>query len=137
MQSNLKKAVHAGFAVVGGGVLVLTHLAAGQPAGAIEVGDGHPNPGLTDGEFTVRRPEGGPVRAVTINVAGGRIADITADYNDHNRKSHSLNTTAVLRLRAEAIAEQSADDLDFVTGATVTSEQFIGSLQEAIDLARP
>lgn len=61
---------------------------------------------------------------------------MTADYNDANRKSHSINTTTVAALRNELLTEQSADGLDLITGATATSTQFIGSLQDLINEAR-
>ena len=136
MKRNLKRAVHAGFAVVGGGVLAVTYANAYRPATAATFPDDHPNPGLVDGEYVVKNDDG-PLRSLTMTVDGGRIVDVRGDYNKHNRKSHSLNSTAVAQLRAEALDEQSADDLDLFTGATVTSGQFVGSLQEAVDLATP
>ncbi len=135
MAKNFKKAVHGGFAVVGGGVLVLTHLAATQPALAGPHTEGDPHPGLTDGTFSLETG-GGPLRAVTMTVTDGRISSIEADYNTHNRKSDALNTAAIVRLRSEVYAEQSADDLDLVTGATVTSQQFVDSMQDLINQAR-
>lgn len=135
MQSKVKKAMHAGFAVVGAGLLVATHVAAGHEAGPADFDEDHPNPGLADGRFSETR-DSGPVRSVTIYVADGRMIDIRTDYNSHNRKSHALNTTAVAQLRAEALEAQSADELDLVTGATVTAQAFIGSLQDAINQAR-
>ena len=134
-QSTVKKAVHTGFAVLGVGLLAGTHVAAGHQPGPVALDGDHPNPGLADGHWTETR-DAGPVRSVTIYVSGGRMIDIRTDYNAHNRKSHSLNTTAVARLRADALEAQSADDLDLVTGATVTSQGFIGSLQDAINQAR-
>lgn len=134
-QSTVKKVTHTGFAVVGVGLLAATHVAAGHEAGPATFDANHPNPGLTDGHFTEVR-DYGPVRSVTIYVAGGRMIDIRTDYNRHNRKSHALNSTAVVQLRAEALEEQSADALDLVTGATFTTQAFVSSLQDAINQAR-
>ena len=134
-RSAVKKAVHSGCAVIGVGLIAATHLAVGHEPGPIALDGEHPHPGLADGHWTATR-EDGPVRSVTIYVVDGRMIDIRADYHRHNRKSHALNTTAIVRLRAEALAEQSADDLDLVTGATYTTHAFVGSLQDAIDQAR-
>ena len=52
--------------------------------------------------------------------------------NDH--KDQEINSFAVPILNQEAVQAQSAD-IDMVSGATVTSEGYLGSLQSAIDQA--
>ena len=99
-----------------------------------------PNHGLHDGEYRVETPcidaDFCPIRTLAIDVQGGQIANIDVAYHNMNRNSHSRNSRAVRMLTESALRSQSADGLDFVTGATVTSVMFQGSLQEAINQAR-
>ena len=53
-------------------------------------------------------------------------------WNDH--KDQEINSYAVPILNQEAVDQQSAD-IDMVSGATYTSQGYIGSLQSAIDQA--
>lgn len=129
-----KKLAHSSMALVGGGVLVLTYLAV-EPPSAELAHDDVPNPGLLDGTYLMFGE--GPIKSLTMYVENGRITRIDVTYNDHNRKSHALNTGAVARMRAQVLAQQNADGIDFVTGATATSEQFVTSMQAVIDRARP
>lgn len=136
MRNDRKKYVNAAFGLLGAGALGISYYAASHSGFQNEVfDDSHPNPGLNDGTYVVENPSG-PVRSLTLTVNGGRIVNVDVSYNDHNRTSHQLNTAAVTQLRAEVLDEQSADDLDLVTGATATSAQFVTSLQAAIDRAR-
>ncbi|MER7006650.1 FMN-binding protein [Dactylosporangium sp. NPDC000555] len=72
---------------------------------------------------------------LSIVVSGGKITDIKVldSPNDHSR-SVQISKGALPRLRAEALAAQSAD-IDTVTGATYTSSGYKLSLQSAIDRA--
>ena len=72
---------------------------------------------------------------VQITVENGKITDsqvTQVPWNDH--KDQEINSYAVPILNQEAVDAQSAD-IDMVSGATFTSQGYIGSLQSAIDQA--
>ncbi len=72
---------------------------------------------------------------VRITVAGGRITDVTAvQLPDSKAKSVRLSTNAAAVLRTRVLAAQSAD-VDTVSGATMTADAYLDSLQSAIDKA--
>ena len=76
----------------------------------------------------------GPVQ-VEITVAGGTITDVTVvDYPDGNGKDQQINARALPVLVQETLDSQSAD-IDMVSGATVTSDGYVESLQSALDQA--
>jgi uncharacterized protein with FMN-binding domain len=76
----------------------------------------------------------GPVQ-VQITVANGEISDVTVvEYPTGNGKDREINARALPVLVQETLDAQSAD-IDMVSGATVTSEGYIGSLQSALDEA--
>lgn len=76
----------------------------------------------------------GPVQ-VRITVADGKITDATAvQYPSGNGKDQEINAYALPILAQEAVAAQSAQ-IDHVSGATVTSDGYVQSLQSAIDQA--
>ena len=76
----------------------------------------------------------GPVQ-VQITVAGGKITDITpVQYPNGNGRDQEINSYALPVLAQEALAAQSAN-IDHVSGATVTSDGYVQSLQSAIDQA--
>jgi len=72
---------------------------------------------------------------VEITVADGTItsADAVA-YPTGNPRDQQINAYAVPVLNAEVVAAQSAS-IDAVSGATVTSDGYLQSLQSAIDAA--
>ena len=74
----------------------------------------------------------GPVQ-VQITVDGGKItaADVL-QVPSGNHRDQEINSYAVPVLNGEVTDAQSAD-IDMVSGATVTSEGYIQSLQSAID----
>ena len=77
----------------------------------------------------------GPVQ-VRIAVADGQITSATAVvYPQNNHRDVEINAEAVPVLEQETVTSQSAD-IDMVSGATVTSDGYIQSLQSAIDQAR-
>jgi uncharacterized protein with FMN-binding domain len=83
---------------------------------------------------TVARTRWGPVQ-VQVVITGGRITDVTAlQYPTSNGRDREINAYALPRLHDRVIAAQSAE-IDAVTGATVTSEGYIESLQAALDMA--
>ena len=72
---------------------------------------------------------------VKITVVDGKVTDAEVTqvpWNDH--KDQEINSYAVPILNSEAVEAQSAD-IDMVSGATFTSQGYIGSLQSAIDQA--
>jgi uncharacterized protein with FMN-binding domain len=76
----------------------------------------------------------GPVQ-VQITVAGGKITDVRAvQYPNGNGRDQEINSYALPVLAQEALAAQSAN-IDHVSGATVTSDGYVQSLQSAIDQA--
>jgi uncharacterized protein with FMN-binding domain len=76
----------------------------------------------------------GPVQ-VQITVAGGQITDVTpVQYPNGNGRDQEINSYALPVLAKEALAAQSAN-IDQVSGATVTSDGYVQSLQSAIDQA--
>lgn len=65
-------------------------------------------------------------------IRGGKIADVLfLQYPNDRETSIEINKQAMPMLKTEAIAAQSAE-VDIVSGATQTSEAFIGSLKSAL-----
>ncbi|MBI4942216.1 MAG: FMN-binding protein [Actinobacteria bacterium] len=72
---------------------------------------------------------------VEITVENGRITKSEAvQYPQDNPKDVEINSYALPVLAEEVTAAQSAD-IDAVSGATVTSDGYVQSLQSAIDQA--
>jgi uncharacterized protein with FMN-binding domain len=72
---------------------------------------------------------------VRITVADGKItASEAVQYPTENPRDQEINSYAVPQLNSEAVQQQSGD-IDAVSGATVTSDGYIQSLQSAIDQA--
>ena len=72
---------------------------------------------------------------VQITVASGVITAVDAvEVPSGNQRDIEINDRAVPILAAEALQAQSAD-VDTVSGATVTSDGYLASLQSAIDQA--
>ena len=85
-----------------------------------------------DGETAQTR--WGPVQ-VRITVADGKIVSSEAVvYPNGNHEDAEINSYALPVLNQEAVQAQSAD-IDMVSGATVTSDGYVQSLQSAIDKA--
>ena len=76
----------------------------------------------------------GPVQ-VEITVANGTITDVSVvDYPNNNGKDQQINARALPVLVQETLKAQSAK-IDMVSGATVTSDGYVTSLQSALDQA--
>jgi uncharacterized protein with FMN-binding domain len=76
----------------------------------------------------------GPVQ-VQVMVDGGTITDVTVvDHPTENGKDRAINARAIPILVQETLDAQS-DDIDMVSGVTVTSEGYVESLQAALDQA--
>jgi uncharacterized protein with FMN-binding domain len=76
----------------------------------------------------------GPVQ-VQVTVRGGEITDVTTlQHPSGNPRDEEINAYALPVLRESVLSAQSAD-IDLVSGATVTSQGYVGSLQSALDQA--
>jgi uncharacterized protein with FMN-binding domain len=101
---------------------------AGAPAGAAPAGG---DTVITGAAASTRR---GPVQ-VQVTIRSGRIVDIVAlAVPDRSGRDQRINASAVPILRDEALSAQSAN-IDTVSGATITSDGYIQSLQSALDRA--
>ena len=76
----------------------------------------------------------GPVQ-VKITVKGGKITAVTAtEYPQESPRDYQINSYAIPALNQETLQASSAS-IDSVSGATYTSQGYIGSLQNALDQA--
>lgn len=76
----------------------------------------------------------GPVQ-VQVTISGGSITDVTAlQLTDADGRSVQISNRAAPILRQEVLASQSAN-VSNVSGATYTSQAYLGSLQSALDQA--
>jgi uncharacterized protein with FMN-binding domain len=74
----------------------------------------------------------GPVQ-VQVTISAGRITEVTVlRQPDGNRRDVEINSYALPQLTQEVLTAQSAQ-IDMVSGATVTSQGYIESLQAALD----
>ncbi|HEY6758535.1 MAG TPA: FMN-binding protein [Baekduia sp.] len=71
---------------------------------------------------------------VRIRVSGGRIVNVGAVYPNHKQRSITINTRAIPILKREVLKAQSAN-VQYVSGASDTSEAYKSSLQSAISKA--
>jgi uncharacterized protein with FMN-binding domain len=72
---------------------------------------------------------------VQITVSAGKISEVTAlQLTDDDRKSIQISNRAAPLLRTEVLSAQSAS-VKTISGATVTSNAYLSSLQAAIDAA--
>jgi uncharacterized protein with FMN-binding domain len=72
---------------------------------------------------------------VSITVTDGKITAVDVpEYPTENGKDREINADALPVLTQETLAAQSAD-IDMVSGATVTSQGYLQSLQSALDKA--
>lgn len=73
---------------------------------------------------------------VQVTIQSGKIANVNfVDYPQDRRTSARINSIATPYLVSEAIQAQSAN-VDIISGATLTSEAFMQSLQSALNAAR-
>ena len=83
---------------------------------------------------TVASTRWGPVQ-VQLTVSGGKITSVqVVQQPDDNRRDEEINASAVPTLVQETLDAQSAE-IDMVSGATITSEGYLQSLQSALDQA--
>jgi uncharacterized protein with FMN-binding domain len=73
---------------------------------------------------------------VQANVANGQLASVKVlQYPNDRRTSRYINSQALPVLKQEAIVAQSGD-VDFVSGATFTSQAYVHSLNQALAQAK-
>jgi uncharacterized protein with FMN-binding domain len=83
---------------------------------------------------SVAQTRWGPVQ-VSITVADGKITDVAVPvYPNGNGRDQEINAYALPVLRQETLSAQNAS-IDSVSGATVTSDGYLQSLQAALDTA--
>ena len=93
--------------------------------------------GYKDGQYTGKVADAyyGPLQ-VKVVIQQGRIVDVQfLDYPHDRRRSQSINDQVMPWLHDEAITAQSAQ-VDLVSGATLTSQAFVESLQSALVTAK-
>jgi len=72
---------------------------------------------------------------VQVTIQNGKITEVTPlQLTDAERKSAQISSRAAPVLRSEVLHAQSAN-VQTVSGATVTSEAYLSSLQAALDAA--
>lgn len=72
---------------------------------------------------------------VQVTIQNGKIIEVTPlQLTDAERKSAQISSRAAPVLRSEVLRSQSAN-VQTVSGATVTSEAYLTSLQAALDAA--
>ena len=72
---------------------------------------------------------------VELTISDGKITDVEVPvYPDGNGRDQEINSYALPQLISETISAQSAS-IDMVSGATVTSDGYLRSLQSALDKA--
>lgn len=73
---------------------------------------------------------------VQATVQDGKISDVEfLEYPNDRRTSIRINNVAVPYLKMEALQAQSAN-VDLISGATLTSQAFVMSLQQALSTAK-
>jgi uncharacterized protein with FMN-binding domain len=83
---------------------------------------------------SVAQTRWGPVQ-VAITVANGKITAVDVPQYPHgNGRDQQINAYALPVLKQETLSAQSAN-IDMVSGATVTSDGYVQSLQSALDQA--
>ncbi len=112
--------------------------AAPAPAAPVPAAPAAPTTAPTAGTAaftgTVAQTRWGPVQ-VRITVAAGKITAVdVVQYPSGNGKDREINAYALPVLTRNTLSAQSAN-IDMVSGATVTSDGYVRSLQSALDQA--
>ena len=123
---------------LGGGTFVAagTTGTTGGPGSSGSTSSGSSSSGSSSATFTGDSVDTrwGPVQ-VEITVEDGKITAAQAVvYPQENPRDQEINAYAIPQLDSEAVQAQSGS-IDAVSGATVTSDGYIRSLQSAIDQA--
>jgi uncharacterized protein with FMN-binding domain len=129
------KTLHAAFGPATGGIPTtapVTGGSSGSSTGSTGGSTGSSSSGTKTATGDSVDTRWGPVQ-VKVTKSGGRITDIAVlDAPANNSRDIEINDYALPILKQEAMSAQSAQ-IDAVSGATYTSEGYIGSLQSALD----
>ncbi len=71
-----------------------------------------------------------------VTTVSRKITDIGGSFTYHTDRSLYIMQQALPMLRQQALQVLSADKVDIISGATYTSQAFIGSLQQALAQAK-
>jgi uncharacterized protein with FMN-binding domain len=105
-----------------------------NPSGTSKSGSAAPSTGTKTYTGSVAQTRWGPVQ-VTITVTDGKITDVAVPiYPNGNGRDAEINAYALPVLRQETLTAQNAG-INTVSGATVTSDGYLQSLQAALDAA--
>jgi uncharacterized protein with FMN-binding domain len=136
--SSLAAPVQSGTGTVSGstgsGSTAAASSAAGSSAAASSAAGGSASG--SSGTFTGSEAQTrwGPVE-VQLTVSNGKITKVSVPvYPDNNGRDQEINARALPVLVQETLDAQSAK-IDMVSGATVTSDGYLESLQSALDKA--
>jgi uncharacterized protein with FMN-binding domain len=77
----------------------------------------------------------GPVQAI-IAVKSKKITGVSILVSPENRRSQFIDEQAVPMLKQETLQAHTIDDVSEISGATMTSDAYIQSLQEAMKKAK-
>jgi uncharacterized protein with FMN-binding domain len=117
----------------------ITTPATGTPSTSLTPPTGSGSPSPTQAATTtytgdVAQTRWGPVQ-VAITVTGSKITAVdVVEYPNNNGRDQEINDYALPVLVQSTLAAQSAQ-IDVVSGATVTSDGYVESLQSALDKA--
>jgi uncharacterized protein with FMN-binding domain len=135
----MRRIALVGMSTLSGLVMVFSYHTSTNAAAAVATGSTSGTTGTTgtsSGTYTgdAVQTRWGIVQ-VQITVANGKITRSEAvQYPNENPKDQEINAYAVPQLNSEAVAQQSSS-IDAVSGATVTTNGYVQSLQSAIDQA--
>ncbi|MCB0913421.1 MAG: FMN-binding protein [Propionibacteriaceae bacterium] len=135
----MRKIVTAIMGTISGLVLLFSyHTSTNSQAAATTTGGTDTDTGSTStsGTYTgdAVETQWGTVQ-VQITVENGQITSADAiQYPNGNRHDQQINAYAIPQLNAAVVEAQSAS-IDTISGATVTSDGYLQSLQSAIDAA--
>ena len=120
--------------VVAGGTTTTTTTTTSGTSGATTTTGGTTAATSTTYDGSVAQTRWGPVQ-VQITVSGGKLVAANAlQVPSGNGRDQEINSYAVPILNQETVQAGSAQ-IDTVSGATVTSNGYIASLQSALDAA--
>ena len=71
---------------------------------------------------------------LTATISGGQLTDVQATSTPLDPKSEQISSRAISQLTSAVIAAQSAE-VSTISGATLTSQSYLTSLQSALDQA--
>ena len=90
--------------------------------------------GLKDGTYKGKSDYAYGTIQVSITVDGGKVTAADATY-PITGNSGTINPNAIKKLRSETLGVKTANDVQAVSGATLTSASYKQSLQAALDSA--